>query len=1788
MGVDWHASMEIDLVTGTLCFKKITYNNIIHENSFTGQYDINKTWDYHTAVTYTNTHATSTSISPTLVGRDGDVFIGYSTNYIIGAADKVGVMRGPDGEWVINKTETITMDEKFNTHFKYTQSYIENTLFNNVRRTRDAMLVHITDMSEIQDNPPVATYYTTLSPGDARFGSDNDDKELWGNDAKPGFEGPSYYARFPDGYEGCDSVRWCNEIIKLWEKTLADNEEDKLKAFNDPKMKVGNESFERGVTVTNSAARKTDDVKNSVEAFTTKLAYKGKNGYLLDKFGIIFISNVNIGYHRTHYSVDQTTTSQSFSYSLNDNQRGCAHSVDIFNSPRGWSPIFRTRGGQTRCPYEGERVTKYYNPGTVLDYATMRCDNPHIEMPVRNIVDVPSGQTANLQIMLTNDSETHDHLTSVVIYVGPASNPTGLQLTLDGDAMTEAHEVWLEYGKPLVKTIQVKQSDPSILDYNDVKIQLLSSCDYAFDPASSIMGRTEYDKSTFSIHFVPSAPAVTLKVDKNVLNGSDVSGGNQVKATISNINRLFTGFKGVRLKYRFAGDSQWITAHEWIKDEKYLADGKESETQTLLSNDEPDIHYNLVLPDIDGTYTVVAESMCVYGNKEVVSTTAEQTVLRDTRGPKLLGQAYPNTGRLMPGDDIRIKFNEDIRESYLNKETNFYITGQLNDSKVDREVALQLNGASVSTEAYMAIDNSELSASLWLKRKSAGTILEHGTDGNKLQISINEQGQAVVDINGTTVTSQEVLPLDKWVFLALSFKAASNPFKIGLSMLMAEGSSETLLFDAAEVPHYTGSGRLTLGGAFTGKMQELTLWNKDVSVRTLLGQKDEAKAAYMPGLVGYWKMNEGHGKVVTDYARARNILLPTESWAIDNSNLAAHLDGARMIKIPIGDVAPRPTDSYVVETWFRGEKDKNAGATLLSITDCLSIGFDASGAMTLKVYNDTLPSLLTSGIATVLTDVDHNDGQWHHLALNVRRGTGATLYIDGNAVKALPERLLPAPAGDQLNVGGILKRNTQELIEEKEYFTGDIDEVRLWNIAIDGTSIAAGRYNQVDTSSTAGLMAYYPMERRSLDANGNIVVEFSLANNAPGFHPSGSTAASGEGVTVAATAPPLRKAPLKQNLDFDYTASANEIFINLNTPASRMHGNLLTFVVKNVRDLRDNLSEPITWSAQVDYGTLEWSYEGGAIEKDRLSTFSASARLRNKGRSGSRFTIEGLPGWVRPSVERGVLGVDEAINVTFTIGDDAPVGTHHINAYAVNDDGITAPLSLEVAVVGNIPQWSVDPRRFESSMNIVGQIYLDSRICANRNSMIAAFVGDECRGVASPAAVTSRDAYYVNLTVYGAENVTRQEPIIFRIYDAEHGVVLPQVTTTLDGKPLQLNYRPNQMVGDFDTPAIWTATTSIEQQCDFEAGWNWISLHVKPDEGSDGLEDVFGTYKVFNTVKGKQGFAMNSGTKWVSTGLETLDVGNLYKVKVLSDVTLNVTGAAVDPRVAAATIYPGWNWIGPISLYNLSVAEAFADLNPTRGDIVKNKSQVAIYDGYKWEGDLTALIPGMGYYYKSQAADAVTFHYPTVDATAYLAPSLAPRAARELPFTPVDHHSFSDNMNVVAQVVKGVEPLTSLCLGAFIDGECRGVATATAEGLYLLTISGNAEEAGKQVEFATVYNGEEVRFDERLPWGSDVIYGDLDTPQVFHLTASGIDDTGARAGITISPAIVTDVVNVEAGDLLKTVNVYAVSGSLLERLTPDDNHVALNLSHLPAGVYFVEAVTHSGVRATKRIVKSSF
>lgn len=171
--------------------------------------------------------------------------------------------------------------------------------------------------------------------------------------------------------------------------------------------------------------------------------------------------------------------------------------------------------------------------------------------------------------------------------------------------------------------------------------------------------------------------------------------------------------------------------------------------------------------------------------------------------------------------------------------------------------------------------------------------------------------------------------------------------------------------------------------------------------------RDETKTPYTPGLVGYWRMDEGHGNTLTDKARSRNMLMTDESWYINNRNLAAHIDGKEPLKVDVSRINTRPTDSYALEMWFRGDKvSSNDHAQLMSVLNGMSIGF-YEGKLALTKSERTVNSGNEEKVSVkervVLSDEKYADNEWHHLALSVHRGSSAIVYVDGKAVKTISE-----------------------------------------------------------------------------------------------------------------------------------------------------------------------------------------------------------------------------------------------------------------------------------------------------------------------------------------------------------------------------------------------------------------------------------------------------------------------------------------------------------------------------------------------------------------------------------------------------------------------------------------------------------------------------------------------------------------------------------------------------------------------------------------------------------------
>jgi len=93
----------------------------------------------------------------------------------------------------------------------------------------------------------------------------------------------------------------------------------------------------------------------------------------------------------------------------------------------------------------------------------------------------------------------------------------------------------------------------------------------------------------------------------------------------------------------------------------------------------------------------------------------------------------------------------------------------------------------------------------------------------------------------------------------------------------------------------------------------------------------------------------------------------------------------------------------------------------------------------------------TTGHGIVLTNTGAviNDGQWHHVAAVLTLGQGVSFYIDGSLSSTQALNLTSVKSGTPLQIG------LNPWTAYGAYFTGSLDEVRIYNRAVSAAEIAA-------------------------------------------------------------------------------------------------------------------------------------------------------------------------------------------------------------------------------------------------------------------------------------------------------------------------------------------------------------------------------------------------------------------------------------------------------------------------------------------------------------------------------------------------------------------------------------------------------------------------------------------------------------------------------------------------------------------------------------------------------------
>ena len=1158
--------------------------------------------------------------------------------------------------------------------------------------------------------------------------------------------------------------------------------------------------------------------------------------------------------------------------------------------------------------------------------------------------------------------------------------------------------------------------------------------------------------------------------------------GDDLNISFNQFDRDYHNLKAFRIQYRKQGDTDWTLIHEYV-----INEADKTQNNELLPSTAT-VSYKLPMYNFsDGNYTFRILSVSTYGNEEVYNTSEEIALVKDMQRPQPLGMPTPTNGILSPGDDVSIEFNENFLKGELTKTANFIVTGVLNGAEVSHATALGMTGTdnTAATEADINLAGKSFAIDAWVNLNGAGTLLTHGKGEQKLVVGMDDNRHLQVKIDDNVYTSKTEMPTDKWAYLTINY--AVNAKGNTLKAAVAEDATTTDLFTNEAVAAYDGNGPIAIGQHLTGAIHELTLWDEAHDMTAALMEKNKTKNPATRHLIGYWKMDEGEGTVITDYARNRHLRMTGENWYLNNENKAITLDGTSHLDIPTADVSPLAADNCAIELWMRADKQK--GETQLLQAGEVELWMNTDGVLQLTSGNNTF----AAGTASL------QDKAWHHVALNILRNGNAAVYVDGERTMATSVTGIGTTASDRMIIGARRTLNEDGTYEYDRQLVAGIDEIRLWNATLSADILKSRRKMRLN-GTEQGLVAYYPFEKKTLDAYNQVVTEGTDDDMLRTDH----KAVYGDALTFTDEAPALREKKTETNVDYSFTASDNKIVITLNETPASIAACTLNFTVRDLRDVNGNLSLPVCWSAYINNNELAWSENSMKMTKKSWESHTFEASFANKSGKQQMWTISGMPSWLKADAEYGTVNPLATETISFEVTEATPVGKYEETIYLTGNDGIATPLTLSLTVEGDKPDWTVDKGKYESTMSIIGTLSILGKPSYDADDIVGVFVDDECRGVAHPAYNARYDNSFLLLDVYGNDS-DAGKALTFKAYDASTGIMYPVTTTSQD-----VTFSANVLIGKYAAPLLIEAADKMEQTTLLSTGWNWTSFYAKADDMN--VSSVFASVADgVETVKSKDAFANCDKGTWHGKSFD-VDNRSMYKARMSSAKVLKLIGSHGSKEDRTITVVPGWNWIAYNNTQTASVADALAGMDPQDGDMIKGQYGFALFDGYEWTGSLKALTPGQGYMLQSASANVRTFNYPS-SLPAYVQKKAAAQS-KQSTFTPVDHHKYPSNMTITACVTLDGMVQQDAEVGVFAGDECRTAEFTDADGYAYFTVPGDGKCT---LRFMLAKDGQTWLSDVTLDFAEDAICGSYKLP--FEVTfgkttfIDGItadDDTNTR------------------------------------------------------------------------------
>ncbi len=289
----------------------------------------------------------------------------------------------------------------------------------------------------------------------------------------------------------------------------------------------------------------------------------------------------------------------------------------------------------------------------------------------------------------------------------------------------------------------------------------------------------------------------------------------------------------------------------------------------------------------------------------------------------------------------------------------------------------------------------------------------------------------------------------------------------------------------------------------------------------------------------------------------------------------------------------------------------------------------------------------------------------------------------------------------------------------------------------------------------------------------------------------------------------------------------------------------------------------------------------------------------------------------------------------------------------------------------------------------------------------------------------------------------------------------------------------------------------------------------------------------------------------------------MYKIKSTYEDASNCILKSTKPyweRYPQRTIKPGYTWFGYSNEWDMTLDELNSlgsqYIYANDGDLIIGKTCFAEYSEGAWVGTDFTLEAGKGYiYYNSSESDMnISFDYmPDFSNQTYNLYSTKSKLSAKTPINinsvwEYDARQFADNMAIVAQIADLDNP-EDYTIGAFVDGECRGMGKVVKDGKMMINVAG---KAGETVTFRlhNEYTGEFIDVNSTVRYAQKL--GSLKSPT------------------TLVSGEITGISTIEI-DENNEATYYDLNGRIVE-------------GNISSGVYIVKTIENGQV-VVKKVIK---